>query len=44
MLGGMKKLQEIEVSEDPWGRGWMLEDVWMIRRIATMIGNHTYKQ
>ncbi|MFZ7137860.1 MAG: hypothetical protein ACOWW1_05530 [archaeon] len=28
-MGGNKKPERIEVSEEPWGCGWILEDVWI---------------
>lgn len=28
-MGCSKIPQRIEVSDEPWGRGWILEDVWL---------------
>jgi len=32
ILGCCKKLQRIEVSQEPWGRGWIIEDVWIDKK------------
>ena len=31
-MGYSKKLQSIAVSEQPWGRGYILEDVWIEKK------------
>jgi len=31
-MGCDKNPKPIEVSEDPWGRGWILEDVWIDKK------------
>lgn len=31
-MGCSKKLNKIGVSEEEWGRGWILEDVWIDKK------------
>lgn len=31
-MGCSKKLQRIDVSGEPWGRGWILEGVWIEKK------------
>ncbi|MCQ5373713.1 MAG: hypothetical protein NO515_01615 [Candidatus Methanomethylicia archaeon] len=31
-MGCSKKPQRIEVSEEPWGLGWIIEDVWVDKK------------